>query len=266
VLEKSIVLITGASTGFGREIAALLSKSGYRVYGTSRHPQTGFDYPMLTLDVRSDVSVRECVDKILFVEGRIDILINNAGYVLNGPAEEASLEQVKAQFETNFFGSVRMIKAVLPTMRKQQSGKIVNISSLAGRIATPGHGLYAASKFALEAYTESLNYEINPFNIRCILIEPGYFKTNLHTAAVQAEDQKPDYDPLRKCLNPQFEKNVQAGSNPACVARLVKSILEMKSPKLRYPIGPGAPWVLWCKSFFPQKLFAWVVRKFYHLP
>ncbi len=264
--KGTVVLITGASVGFGREIAVLLTQSGYRVYGTSRHPQTGLDCSMLTLDVRSDSSVRECVDKVLFVEGRIDVLVNNAGYLLNGPAEEVSLEQARAQFETNFFGAVRMIKAVLPAMRKQRSGKIINISSLAGRIATPGHGVYAASKFALEAYTEALHLELKPFDISCVLIEPGYFKTNIHTASAQCEDTKPDYDTLRGILNPQFEKNVRTGQNPARVAKLVKKIIEKKSPNLRYPIGPGAPWVLWCKALLPQKLFAWSVRKFYHLP
>jgi NAD(P)-dependent dehydrogenase (short-subunit alcohol dehydrogenase family) len=264
--DKKVVLITGASAGFGREIADLLARSGYTVYGTSRRPQTNTSYPMLTLDVRSDSSVRECVDKVLSCESRIDVLINNAGYVLHGPAEEASLEQAKDQFETNFFGAVRMTKAVLPAMRKQRAGKIINISSLAGRIAAPGHAFYAASKFALEGYTESLHYELKAFNIPCVLVEPGFFKTSLHAATVHAEDRKPDYDPLREILNPLFEKNVLAGQNPARVAQLVKKIIEKKSPTHRHPIGPGAPWVTWCKALLPQKLFAWSVRKFYRLP
>src|SRR2546427_5165882 len=154
--HRKVVLVTGASSGFGKAIAGLLAKRDLEVFGTSRHPSANGSMPgvsMGPLDVRMDESVRACVDTILDRTGHLDILVNNAGYVQGGAIEEVTLEQAKAQFETNFFGAVRMVKAVLPTMRKQGSGGIINISSVAGLIAAPFLGFYNASKFALEGYT-----------------------------------------------------------------------------------------------------------------
>ncbi|MFA5864496.1 MAG: SDR family NAD(P)-dependent oxidoreductase [Phycisphaerae bacterium] len=260
--EQKVVLITGASTGFGRETAALLSQKFYRVFGTTRRQLPG----LLTLDVTSDDSVHACVEKILSIAGRIDILINNAGFVINGLAEEVTLEQAKSIFETNFFGCTRMINAVLPIMRKQNQGRIINISSLAGLVATPGHAHYSATKFALEGYTESLNYELKTFNIQCALIEPGFFKTDLNKNMVQAAQTIPDYSFLRSILIDIFEKGVRTGQDPAKVANLILKVIESNAPKLRYSIGPGAPWVQILKCLLPQKLFIRGVRKFFHLP
>jgi len=263
---NNVVLITGASTGFGREIALLLAQSNYRVYGTSRREMTGTPFTPLILDVRDDDSVRRCVDHVLAAQGRIDVLINNAGYLLSGLIEDVSIQEAKDQFETNFFGVHRVIQTVLPVMRKQRAGRIINISSLGGLVAAPGHGLYYASKFALEGYSESLANEVKSFNIHVTLVEPGYFKTNLHTVMVRASREIPDYARIRTPLFNTFKQGVGQGHDPRRVAHLVKNIIEKKSPKLRYQIGPGAHWIPFAKSILPQKLSALATRKFFHIP
>src|SRR5215510_11032124 len=163
--DERVVLITGASSGVGRSTAGLLSQRGYRVFGTSRHPGAAGPTPaveLLPLDVRADDSVRQCVEAVVNRTGRLDVLINNAGYELAGALEELSSEEARAQFETNFFGVVRMVNAALPLMRKQKHGHIVNVSSLTGLTAIPFLGIYYASKFALEGYTEALRHEVRP--------------------------------------------------------------------------------------------------------
>jgi short-subunit dehydrogenase len=194
--EEKVVLITGASSGFGKSAAALLAGRGYKVYGTSRKPQSGSDGKVhtLALDVDSDTSVKSCVETLLGREGRIDVLVNNAGAALTGGAEETTIEEAKAHFETNFFGAVRMTKAVLPTMRKQKSGKIINISSIAAKIPVPFEGYYAAAKAALLAYSESLRQEVKSLNVHVSVIEPGFFKTNLTNQRKVAAEKIHDYD------------------------------------------------------------------------
>jgi len=263
--NKKIVLVTGASTGFGRHIATLLAQNNYTVYGTSRNPQPTADFHMIRLDVRDSDSVKRCVDNVMLKENRIDVLINNAGYLLSGLIEEVSLDQAQKQFDTNFFGVHRMIRTVLPIMRKQRAGRIITIGSLGGLVAAPGHGFYYASKFALEGYCESLLNELHPFNIRVSIVEPGLFKTNLHNAMIRSEINIPDYDTIRDNLLRSLEKT-NPGHDPKKVARLVLKILNAKSPKLRYQIGPGAHWIPALKFLLPQKLFAWSVRKAFHLP
>jgi short-subunit dehydrogenase len=171
------VLVTGASSGIGRATARLLAERGFTVFGTARKPSPPDEgaksgVTMVALDVRSDESVRACVEQVVAKAGRLDVLVNNAGYSLTGAAEETSVEEAKAQLETNFFGAVRMVNAVLPGMRKAEAGKIINISSLAGSTAIPYSGFYSASKFALEGYSESLWYEVRPFGISVSLVEP----------------------------------------------------------------------------------------------
>src|SRR5262245_29150488 len=173
--DQNVILITGASSGVGQATALLLAKSGYRVFGTSRtatgsHPE----FEMMPLDVRNDASVKACVDAVLTRAGRLDVLINNAGHEMAGAVEELSLDESKAEFETNFFGVVRLVKAVLPIMRRQKQGRIINVSSLSGRTSIPFLGIYSASKFALEGYTEALRHEVKPFNIHVSLAEPSF--------------------------------------------------------------------------------------------
>ena len=178
--NQKVVLITGASSGVGQSTARLLSQKGYKVFGTSRNPASAEAIPaveMLALDVRSDDSVAACVKAVTNEAGRIDVLVNNAAYELAGALEETSMDEAKTQFETNFFGVIRMVKAVLPSMRQQKQGQIINVSSLSGVSSIPFMGIYSASKFALEGYTEALRLEVNPFNIHVSLTEAGFLKT-----------------------------------------------------------------------------------------
>jgi short-subunit dehydrogenase len=156
---------------------------------------------MLMLDVKSDSSVQSCIKQLLARTNRIDLLVNNAGEIHSSVLEETSLEQAKDIFETNFWGVVRLTNAVLPTMRQQRSGHIINMSSVAGLIGAPGQGFYSASKFALEGYSEALSVELDPFNIKVSLIEPGYFKTNFNDAMLQPTSTYADYDTVRDVIH-----------------------------------------------------------------
>src|SRR5713226_4909244 len=199
--ENQVVLITGASSGFGRETARILLGQGFKVYGTSRNPSGRPQEPgvgMIGLDVDSDDSVQSGVKELLDETGRLDVLVNNAGYVLTGGAEETSILEAKAQFETDFFGPVRMTKAVLPTLRKQGSGQIINISSMAAFLPVPFEGYYAAAKAALLAWSEALRHEVKSLGIKISVIEPGFFKTNLGDARKVAKYSIRDYEHLRE--------------------------------------------------------------------
>jgi len=174
-----VALVTGASSGFGQATAALLAAQGFQVFGTSRAPthSTAGSFELLPLDVCSETSVQTCVQTILERTGRIDLLVNNAGFAQGGALEENSLEDARAQFETNVFGVLRVLKAVLPVMRRQGSGQIITVSSLLGVVAMPYLSLYASSKFALEGMIEGLYHELSPFHIKVSLVEPGFFRT-----------------------------------------------------------------------------------------
>src|SRR4030095_5092951 len=178
--DQRVVLITGASSGVGQSTARLLVQRNYKVFGTSRNPGHAESIPaveMLALDIRRDDSIAECVKTVFSRAGRLDVLVNNAGYELAGALEELSLNEAQSQFETNFFGVVRMIKAVLPLMRQQRHGQIINVGSLSGLTSIPFLGIYSASKFAVEGFTEALRHEVKPFNIHVSLIEPTFLKT-----------------------------------------------------------------------------------------
>jgi NAD(P)-dependent dehydrogenase (short-subunit alcohol dehydrogenase family) len=266
--NKPVVLVTGASTGFGRQIAQLLADANYTVFGTTRkqNPPDGPNYRMLTLDVQSDDSVNNCVQQVLTAAGRIDVLINNAGSVLNGPAEETPIDQARDLFETNFFGLVRTTRAVLPIMRRQGKGRIVNFASIAARVGVPGHSFYSATKFAVEGYTEALAAEVRQFRIRVSLIEPGFFKTNIAANAPQARDHILAYDAVRDHLTELFQKGVETGGDPIQVAKLVRRIIESRRPKLRYPVGRGSVIVPILKTIIPQRAFARGLRLLFRLP
>jgi NAD(P)-dependent dehydrogenase (short-subunit alcohol dehydrogenase family) len=266
VNKGKVILITGASSGLGKATALLLSDKGYRVFGTTRNPAgAAANYEMLQLEVRSDESVAECIDRIMKASGRIDVVINNAGYELAGAIEETSITEAKAQFETNFFGAARIVKAVLPVMRRQHAGHIVNISSLAGLLGVPFHGFYSASKFALEGYSESLSHEVSGFNIRVSLIEAGFLKTNLAKSSQAAGQEIEAYSQLRRGASQYFAEAVAKGDDPAKVADLILSIIESNPVRLRYRIGRAAVWLPRLKTLVPWSKFAKGTRRNFHL-
>src|SRR6266480_6379391 len=215
------VLVTGASSGIGQSTARLLAERGFTVFGTARKPdpKKRESFTMLALDVRSDDSVRACVEQVVAQAGRLDVLVNNAGYAMMGAAEETSVEEARAQFETNFFGIVRMVNAVLPGMRAAGRGKIINISSLAGNTAIPYSAFYSASKFAVEGYSESLWYEVRPFGVSVSLVEPGFVNTPIGEASPAAARPVAAYDATRKRMLAAFGRSVHAGIPPEQVAR-----------------------------------------------
>lgn len=266
--QQKVILITGASSGFGRLAAEKLADRGHRVYGTSRRlrPPEGLKHRMLVLDVRDDASVRSAVEQVLAEAGQIDVLINNAGYALSSLIEEAGIDQAKEVFETNFWGIVRMTKAVLPAMRSRRRGRIINVSSLAGLFGVPGEGFYSASKFAIEGYSESLAPELHPYGIDVVLVEPSYFRTGFDQARTQAADPIDDYDPIRGRVMAAFEEGARRGGDPAEVAGLLVRIVEMSRPRLRYRAGREAHWLPWLRPLIPQRLLLWGTRKWFHIP
>jgi len=253
------ILVTGASSGIGQATARLLAGRGFTVFGTARKPQSAQSQgvTMVPLDVRSDESVRACIAEV----GRLDVLVNNAGYSLTGAAEETNVDEAKAQLETNFFGVVRMVNAVLPGMRAGGAGKIINISSLAGNTAIPFSAFYSASKFAVEGYSEALWYEVRPFGISVSLVEPGFVNTPIAEASPAAARPLPAYDASRKSMLAAFAHNLEAGIPPEQVARRVLQIVEHRSPALRYPVGAQATWLPRLRTVVPWKVYAAGVRK-----
>lgn len=258
-----VAIVTGASSGIGKVTAELLACNGYRVFGTSRSEYSNArGSEMLVLDVRSEDSVQRCVDQVMERAGQIDVLINNAGSSLGGFVEETSIEQAKALFEVNFFGAVRMTKLVLPIMRKQNSGRIINVGSLAGLIGIPYQAFYVASKFALKGFTESLRLEVDRFHIKVSIIEPSFFKTNIANS-IELGKYTPQevYAPLREKVEKALRKEVELGEDPSEVARLILRVLRAKNPKLRYRIGKDAIWVPPLKSLLSDKIFSYALKK-----
>jgi len=257
------VLVTGASSGIGAAIASLLAEHGFTVFGTTRSatPASPRGFELLRLDVRSDDSVRTCLDAVVSKTGRVDVLVNNAGYALAGAAEETSVDEAKAQFDTNFFGTVRMVNAALPIMREQRAGKIVNIGSLAGLTTIPFAAFYSATKFALEAYSEALWYELEPFGITVTLLEPGFARTSLGQAAELASRRLPAYDGLRTRAVAAIERAVEHGIPPELVARTVLRVALAEAPRLRYRVGATARWAPRLRHTLPWALYAWGMRR-----
>src|SRR5262245_6884635 len=266
--EKRVVLVTGASSGVGRATAELLARNGYRVFGTSRKPD-GTSEPsavtMLPLDVRSDDSVAACLSAIAGQTGLLDILVNNAGYELAGAAEELSLEETKAQFETNFFGVIRMVKAVLPLMRRQRRGQLISVTSLAGVSAIPFMGVYSATKFALEGYGEALRHEVSPFNIRVSLIEVGFLRTPMADHRQTATRQIAEYDPWRQRAFDAVRASEKKAPGPELVAETVLKIAASRTPRLRYVIGQQAKLATRLRRFLPESAYALGVRRTFRL-
>jgi NAD(P)-dependent dehydrogenase (short-subunit alcohol dehydrogenase family) len=261
--HMKVALVTGASSGFGQLTAARLAASGYRVFGTSRKAQTASpsSVEMLVLDVRSDESVQACAAELLRRAGRIDLLVNNAGQTNASLAEETDPAQARDVLETNFWGAVRVTNAVLPIMRKQRGGHIINVSSLAGLLGTPGQAFYSASKFALEGYSEALSIELQSFNIHVTLVEPGFFNTGLHAPPAPSARQIPDYDSPRSAIETSVQQSIVQGGDPQAVAEAIVRVAASRSPKLRTRVGSDAVWVPRLKAIVPSAMFDAQMRK-----
>jgi len=267
---ESVVLVVGASSGIGHACAKELASRGHCVFGTTRKPPP--DAPgvieMIQMDVDDEASVRAGVRRILDDKGRIDALINCAGFGFGGAIEDTSDDEAQAIFETNLFGTLRTCREVLPAMRARGRGTIINVSSINGRIALPFVGLYSATKFAVEGLTESLRMEVHSHGIRVVLVEPGDFATGFTDArrtVRRAEDGGPYAESFRKAMA-VVEKDERGGASPESIGRLVARILDAPSPRPRYSVGPMFQRLaIRLKSVLPPKVFEWALRQYYHV-
>ena len=263
-LNKSIAFVTGASSGIGKATAERLAAAGYKVYGTSRRgAQTSQrSFEMLSLDVTSDESVAAAVAEVIRLDGRIDLLVNNAGFgVAPAGAEESSIEQAKSIFETNFFGVVRMTRAVVPHMRQQGGGRIINIGSVLGFLPMPYGALYAATKHAIEGYSESLDHELRTRGIRVSIVEPAYTKTPFDANFLQPDATLDAYREIRAAVSRRVKEVMTTADEPGVVANTVLKAATAAHPKLRYPSGGLASRLRLLRRFAPSGLVDAGIRK-----
>jgi NAD(P)-dependent dehydrogenase (short-subunit alcohol dehydrogenase family) len=249
--DQKVAVITGSSSGIGLETALILARNGYTTYATmrSREKDTsikaavqneGLYIRVVQLDVTDDTSVKNAIDHVLSEAGRIDILVNNAGYGLVGAFEDLSIEEIKSLYETNLFGLIRVTQAILPIMRKQGSGRIINISSGAGLFGYPGGSAYVSTKFAVEGLSESIAYELESFGIKVILIEPGFIRTNFGNAMViakKAQDPASPYAELMQKTMTGFTELAKNASDAELVAKIILEAASNPNPRLRYLAG-----------------------------
>jgi NAD(P)-dependent dehydrogenase (short-subunit alcohol dehydrogenase family) len=263
--NRQIILVTGASSGIGAAIADRLAADGHQVFGTGRVAPGARPggIEMLPLDVGSDPSVRTCVDAVVARAGRIDVLVNNAGQLLAGAIEDATMAQAKAVFETNFFGLARMVAAVLPGMREARAGKIINISSLAGLVPVPFWGFYNASKFAVEGYSETLRLEVAPFGIRVAMVEPGMIRTALY--AHPAPTPVAAYSPWRDRSFETMKGFEHKAPGPEIVAARVSRIVAQKNPRLRNRLTREATIFPFLRWLLPARAYEAGVRSGFNL-
>lgn len=255
--ELGVAIVTGASSGIGQATAELLANSGYKVYGTSRKeaPPAQRSYKMITLDVNSEASIEAAIKEVVNIEDRIDLVVNNAGFgVAPGGAEESSMEQTKMIFDTNFLGIVRMTRAVVPYMRKQGKGRIINIGSILGLIPAPYMATYAATKHAVEGYSESLDHELRTRGIRVSVVEPGYTNTHFEANTLEVDAKIDEYNIARKALAKLMKLAIAAGDDPKVVANVVLKAANAKHPKLRYAAGKLACRLSLLRRFAPAAL------------
>ncbi len=265
--KKQVILITGASSGFGRVTAAELARCGHVVYGTSRKGGDAADgVRMLAMDVTEKLSIAAAVAAVLKEQGRIDVLINNAGVGIGGAIELATDSEIEWQMGTNFNGMVNMCSEVLPVMRRQRSGRIINISSIAGVMAVPFQGFYSASKYAIEGYSEALAMEVYPFGIKVCLVEPGDFNTNftanrnVSQATMECNDYKGNFERSLAVI----EKEERGGSEPIRLARAVRRLVGRRNPPLRTKVGPWFQVALArMRWLIPQRWLSRALRWFY---
>ncbi|WP_211460544.1 oxidoreductase [Collimonas silvisoli] len=263
-MNSKIALVTGASSGIGEATAKRLTQAGFKVYGTSRRgAQAGRrEYEMLSLDVTSDASVQAAVANVMRLEGRIDLLVNNAGVgVAPGGAEESSIERAQSIFDTNFFGVVRMTRAVLPHMRARGDGRIVNIGSVLGFLPMPYGALYAATKHAIEGYTESLDHELRNWGIRAVVIEPAYTNTPFDANMLEPDAKLDAYREVRTAVTRRVQEVMAGADGPDVVAEVVLKAARAQKPKLRYPAGGLAARLRLLRTFAPAGVMDAGMRK-----
>ena len=270
VSNQKVSIVTGSSSGIGLETALILARNGYFTYATMRTPEK--DAPIKTavekenlpikviqLDVTDDESLKNAINHVTSEAGRIDVLVNNAGYGLVGALEDLSMEEIKTQFETNLFGLVRVIQAVLPTMRRQRSGRILNLSSGAGLFGYPGGSAYVSTKFAVEGLSESIAYELEPFGIKVILIEPGFIQTNFSNSMVvakKAQDPTSPYSQMMQRIVASSNELAKNGSSADLVANVILDAATNPSPRLRYLVGKDVEaWAASKKSMDKSEFF-----------
>lgn len=265
---RPVAIVTGASGGIGQATARALQAAGYRVFGTYRRPPAMKlpDIEYLACDVTSDESVKTAVGRVVSTGGRIDLLVNNAGVGLIAGAEESSLEQARSLFDVNLFGVIRLTQAVLPIMRRQRAGRIVNISSLMGLIPAPFMALYAASKHALEGYSESLDHETRDSGIRVVLVEPAYTRTSFDGNVYRPDRQLDDYRSARTNAERVMRDAMKAADSPELVASAVLKASTDANPHRRYAAGRTARQVSLLRRFVPESAFDRSLRKQMRLP
>lgn len=263
--NNKVALVTGVSSGIGREIAQLLALRGLRVFGTVHdHPIVIPGVEVVRLDVTSTSSVEQTVQRLLERTNVLHVLVNNAGYALIGGLEETSIEEAQQQFDTNFFGVLRMTKAVLPAMRRQRFGRIVNISSVLGFLPGPYMGIYAATKHALEGYTETLDHEVRHLGIRALLVEPNFTKTGLGIHGKHTLSDIDVYADARRRVTSAILQQIDEGSNPRTVAEVVYQAITVDRPRPRYPVGSGLK-LSRLRRFAPAGIFDRGLRRQFHL-
>ncbi len=266
--NKRIALVTGASSGIGLVTAKSLAKAGYQVFGTSRKPisNPAPDITMLVCDVTDEASVKILVDEVVRQAGRIDLVVNNAGVGLLGGAEESSIAQAQRLFDVNVFGVARVVNAVLPLMRAQKGGRIVNMSSILGLIPSPFNAFYASTKHAIEGYSESIDHEVRRFGIRVVLVEPGVTRTSFEENLTRADRPMATYAEDRARSEELMRKWVAAGDDPQVVADNVVKAATATKPKLRYSAGKQSRQVRTLRRYLPEALVDKIMRKFNDFP
>ena len=247
--NHKVAVVTGSSSGIGYETSLVLARNGFLTYTTMRNLNKSENIKKVAtkenlpihihqLDVTDDISVKNTVQAISSETGRIDLLVNNAGYGLNGAFEDLAMDEIKTQYETNVFGLIRTTQSVLPIMRRQKSGIIVNISSGAGRFGFPGGSAYVSTKFAVEGLSESMSYELEPFGIKVVIVEPGVIRTNFVTVvAKKSQDPNSPYSQIIQKTATVLEKMMENGSSPDLVAKVVLNAVTNENPNLRYLAG-----------------------------
>jgi len=261
------IVITGASSGIGKVVANYLSQLGHRVIGTSRFVEGSFEnFELLKLDVTSNNSVQEFMNQLFEKISQVDVLINNAGYVISGPIESISMEEAKSQLETNYFGVVRVTQKFIPHFRMNNNGKIINICSIAGHIGMPFQAHYSASKFALEGFTEALRLELYQFNIEVCNINPGDFKTNISANRKLANHIDSVYKSEFDRIIGMYADEEDNGADPKQIAQLIASLLSKKKLKVRYTVGKTSQTMaITFKRIFGAQIFEFVMKKMWKI-